>query len=87
MLPSTSSGSVLARSVLARSVLARSVLARSVLARSVLARSVLAGFDKLSQRPLAELVEANGREATESRSYYLSAPRRTTLHQPWLRLT
>ena len=31
VLPSTRSGSVLARSVLARSVLARSVLARSVL--------------------------------------------------------
>ena len=41
-----------------------------------------AGFDKLSQRPLAKLVEANGREATSFRSSCSSAPRRTTLHQP-----
>ena len=39
-----------------------------------------AGFDTLSQRPLAERVEANGREATGSRSSYSSAPRRMI---PW----
>ena len=42
-----------------------------------------AGFDKLSQRPLAELVEANGREATSFRSSCSSASPRTTLPQPW----
>ncbi len=41
-----------------------------------------AGFDTLSQRPLAERVEANGREATSFRSSCSLAPRRTTLHQP-----
>ncbi len=48
--------------------------------RGFLAKS--AGFGTLSQRPLAERVEANGREAPSFRSSCSSAPRRTTLHQP-----